>query len=79
MIRVGITHGDINGVGYEIIMKALSDERMMELCTPVIFGSAKLMAYYRNIVNVEGFNYSLVDSMDDIIEGECNLVNISIE
>ena len=79
MIRVGITHGDINGVGYEIIMKALSDERMMELCTPVIFGSAKLMAYYRNIVNVEGFNYSLVDSMDDIIEGECNLVNISNE
>lgn len=79
MIRVGITHGDINGVGYEIIMKALSDERMMELCTPVIFGSAKLMAYYRNIVNVEGFNYSLVDSMDDIIEGECNLINISSE
>ena len=52
MIRVGITHGDINGVGYEIIMKALSDERMMELCTPVIFGSAKLMAYYRNIIDV---------------------------
>ena len=37
-IRVGITHGDINGVGYEVILKALADEKMLELCTPVIFG-----------------------------------------
>ena len=37
-IRVGITHGDINGVGYEVTLKALADETMTELCTPVIFG-----------------------------------------
>lgn len=79
IIRVGITHGDINGVGYEIIMKALADERMMELCTPVIFGSAKLMSYYRNVFNVEGFSYTVVNSVDDIVDGECNLINVSDE
>ena len=79
MIRVGITHGDINGVGYEIIMKALSDERMVEMCTPVIFGSAKLMTYFRKMFDIEGFTYTVVDSVDDIIDGECNLVNISSE
>lgn len=79
MIRVGITHGDINGVGYEIIMKALSDERMIEMCTPVIFGSAKLMTYFRKMFDIEGFTYTVVDSVDDIIDGECNLVNISSE
>ena len=69
MIRVGITHGDINGVGYEIIMKALSDERMVEMCTPVIFGSAKLMTYFRKMFDIEGFTYTVVDSVDDIIDG----------
>ena len=38
MIKIGITHGDINGIGYEVIMKALADERITEICTPVIFG-----------------------------------------
>lgn len=79
IIRVGITHGDINGVGYEVIMKSLSDDRMMELCTPVIFGSAKLMAYYRKVFEVESFNYTIIDSLDDIVDGECNLINISDE
>ena len=37
-IRVGITHGDINGVGYEVILKTFSDPTMLELCTPIIYG-----------------------------------------
>ena len=46
-IRVGITHGDINGVGYEVILKAFSDPTMLELCTPIIYGSPKVAAYHR--------------------------------
>lgn len=79
MVRVGITHGDINGIGYEVIMKALADERMMELCTPVIFGSAKLVAYYKNIIDAEGFNYTQIRSLDEIEDGDCNFYNISDE
>ena len=44
-IRVGITHGDINGVGYEVILKTFSDPTMLELCTPIIYGSPKVAAY----------------------------------
>lgn len=79
LIRVGITHGDINGIGYEVIMKTFADDRMMELCTPVIFGSAKLIAYYKNVVGADDFNYTPVKSVEDIEEGTCNLINISDE
>ena len=48
-IKVGITHGDINGIGYEVILKVLEDERILELCTPVIYGSAKIAATYRKM------------------------------
>jgi 4-hydroxythreonine-4-phosphate dehydrogenase len=41
-IKVGITHGDFNGIGYEVILKAFSDSKMLELCTPVIYGSKKI-------------------------------------
>ena len=42
LVKVGITHGDINGIGYEVILKTLSDTRITELCTPVIYGSSKI-------------------------------------
>ena len=46
-IRVGITHGDINGVGYEVILKTFAEPEMMELCTPVVYGSPKVAASQR--------------------------------
>ncbi|NLB93101.1 MAG: 4-hydroxythreonine-4-phosphate dehydrogenase PdxA, partial [Bacteroidales bacterium] len=46
-IKVGISHGDINGISYEIILKTLMDSRIMEMCTPIIYGSPKVAAYYR--------------------------------
>ena len=46
-IKIGITQGDINGVGYEVILKAFSDPTMLELCTPIIYGSPKVAAYHR--------------------------------
>ena len=47
-IRIGITQGDINGVGYEVILKTFSDPTMLELCTPIIYGSPKVAAYQYN-------------------------------
>ena len=47
LIRVGITHGDINGIGYEVILKTLDDTRILEMCTPIVYGSAKIAAFYR--------------------------------
>ena len=52
-IVVGITQGDINGIGYEVIIKTLSDSRINELCVPVLYGSPKVAAYHRKALNVE--------------------------
>lgn len=46
-IRVGITQGDTNGIGYEVLIKALADSRLNELCTPVVYGSPRLLGFYK--------------------------------
>lgn len=79
MIKIGITHGDINGIGYEVIMKSLSDERITELCTPVIFGSAKLIGYYRKVLGMEPFAVNQILGADKARDGVVNLVNITNE
>lgn len=77
MIKIGITHGDINGIGYEVIMKALADERITEICTPVIFGSAKLIGYYRKVLGTEPFPTNQVASASQARDEVVNLVNIA--
>ena len=52
-IRVAITHGDTNGIGYEIILKAFEDSGMLELCTPIIYGNPKIASYHRNALHLE--------------------------
>ena len=52
-IRVAITHGDTNGIGYEIILKAFEDVGMLELCTPIIYGNPKIATYHRNALQLE--------------------------
>ena len=52
-IRVAITHGDTNGIGYEIILKAFEDSGMIELCTPIIYGNPKIASYHRNALHLE--------------------------
>lgn len=51
-IKVGITHGDINGIGYETILKTLEDPRITEICTPVVYGSAKIASHYRKLLEL---------------------------
>lgn len=78
-MKIGITHGDINGIGYEVIIKALSAEGMKDICTTVIYGSAKLMAYYKKVLNAEDFQVNQVSSAMYAKDGVVNLVNISDE
>lgn len=75
MIKVGITQGDINGVGYEVILKTLSDARIVELCTPVVYGSAKIAAYHRKALDLEPVNFNIVTSAAQAVDGQNNLVN----
>lgn len=75
-IKVGITHGDINGIGYEVILKALEDTRMTELCTPVIYGSAKIAAYYRKGADLPPVDLTIVQSATTARDGETSIINV---
>ena len=67
-IRVGITQGDINGVGYEVILKTFSDPVMLELCTPIIYGSPKVAAYHRKSLDLPtNFIEEYKEGMIDVI------------
>lgn len=77
-IRVGITHGDINGVGYEVILKVFSDPTMLDLCTPVIYGSPKVAAYHRKAMDIPT-NFSIVNSVSEIQDGRVNIINCTEE
>lgn len=74
MIKIGITQGDINGVGYEVILKTFETEEMCSLCTPIVYGSPKVATYHR-----KGFNnqtsFQLIDSAETAKNGVLNMVN----
>lgn len=73
-IRVGITHGDMNGIGYEVILKTFSDPTLFEWCTPILYGSPKVAAYHRKALNLQT-NFSIVNSLDEVQDGRLNVLN----
>ena len=75
-IRVGITHGDINGIGYEIILKTLDDERFLEICTPIVYGSAKIAAFYRKLLQIDNVEFNQISSATDARDGANNIINV---
>ena len=72
-IRVGITHGDINGVGYEVILKAFSDSTMFDLCTPIVYGSPKVAAYHRKALELQT-SFSIINTAEEAQEGKLNIL-----
>ena len=73
-IKVGITHGDINGVGYELILKTFEAEEMASVCTPVIYGSPKTATYHRKALECQT-SFQVVDSAEQAKHGHVNMVN----
>lgn len=74
-IKIGITHGDINGISYEIIIKTLSDQRILDFCTPVIYGSPKVLAYYRKAFNSHNPNPVLINSIKEVNHRKIYIIN----
>lgn len=72
-LKIGITHGDTNGVGYEVILKAFEDPIMQELCTPIVYGSPKMAAYHRKAMELTT-NYRTIQSADEAMHDKLNLV-----
>lgn len=73
-IRIGITQGDINGVGYEVILKTFAEPAMLELCTPIVYGSPKVAAYHRKSLDLPT-NFSIVESAENAAPGRLSIVN----
>src|SRR5882672_10136318 len=73
--RIGITLGDFNGIGPEVVIKALADNRLLSLVTPIVYGSTRVLSFYRKLMNLEEFNYSQVKSKGQFFAKSINVVN----
>lgn len=76
-LRVAISHGDINGIGYEILLKCFSDERMLELFTPIVFGSKLALDFWSEKLALESKSWRLVESVSRCKEDQVNLIDIA--
>ena len=73
-IRIGITHGDLCGVGYEVILKTFAYPMMCEMCIPVLYGSPKAATYHRKMLNLTT-NFSLINHPSEAQEGRLNMIS----
>lgn len=74
-IIVGISIGDLNGIGGEIVLKTFEDSRILEFCTPVIFASVKVMSYYKNHFKFD-INFNGIQNLDQVVPGKINVFNV---
>lgn len=74
-IKVAITHGDTNGVGYELIFKTFAEAEILDLCTPIVYGSPKVAAYYRKAMNLPA-QFSIIQQAEEAEDGRLNLLAV---
>jgi 4-hydroxythreonine-4-phosphate dehydrogenase len=74
-IVVGITHGDINSISYEVIIKALMDTRLLDLFIPVVYGSPKVAAYHRKALNIDNFSFNTIRTPEEANQKRANIIN----
>ena len=75
MIKVGISIGDLNGIGSEIILKTFSDSRILDFCTPIIFASVKTMLFYNKHFDIE-IKYHSIHNLNEVVHGKVNVFNV---
>lgn len=75
-IRVGITHGDINGIGYEVILKALQDPEILDVFVPVLYGSSKIASYHRKSINTPDLPFNHIRKGNQALPNKVNIVNV---
>ena len=77
-IRLAITHGDLNGIGYEVILKTFSDSRMFDICTPVLYGSTKVATYHKNLLsNHHDIAFNAIHDASEAVEKKLNIINLT--
>lgn len=76
---IGISIGDINGVGPEVTLKALLDNRLQKLVTPVIYAHGKVITFYRKQLELEDFNFMQIKNIEEVHHKKINVINVSDE
>jgi 4-hydroxythreonine-4-phosphate dehydrogenase len=74
-IRIGITQGDINGIGYEVIIKTLMDPRILESCVPIVYGSPKVAAYHRKALDISNFSFNQINHPSEANPKKANIID----
>lgn len=74
-IIVGISIGDLNGIGSEVVLKTFEDSRLLELCTPVIFANVKIMSFLKKAYELN-LNFHGIDKLEQLVEGKINVLNV---
>ena len=80
-IRVAITQGDINGVGYEVILKTFGDNRMFDFCTPILYGNSKVASYHKKLLTSmpQEIQFNNIRSASEALDGRFNVINLTQE
>ncbi|MBL4670537.1 MAG: 4-hydroxythreonine-4-phosphate dehydrogenase PdxA [Flavobacteriales bacterium] len=74
-IKIGISIGDINGIGMEVIIKTFRDSRMLDICTPIIYGSSKISSLHRKVLEINDFSFNVIKSIRDVNVKKPNIIN----
>ncbi len=72
---IGISIGDLNGIGIEIIIKSFSNSQLLTMCTPVLYGSGKVFSFYRKSLDAQHFNFNQINDLSEVQEGKVNVLN----
>ena len=75
-IKVGISIGDLNGIGLEVIIKTFKDNRMMDFCTPIVFGCAQVASVHRKAIKMIDFNFNIIKNIEDANPKRVNMINL---
>jgi len=78
-IKIGISIGDINGIGIEVMLKTFLDARIFDLCTPIVYGSSKATSFHRKLLGIQDFSFNIINEAHQANAKRANLINVWAE
>ena len=74
-IKIGISIGDVNGIGLEVIIKTLVDKRILDYCTPIVYGQTKVASFHRKTMGIDDFSFNVINQAADALHRRANMIN----
>lgn len=74
-LKIGISIGDVNGIGLEVIIKTLADHKILDYCTPIVYGQTKIASFHRRAINISDFNFQVIDHASQAQHRKANMIN----